>query len=40
MLKEASKNHTKKHIDMMKKDMKNGMSFTKAHNKAKKLVGK
>jgi hypothetical protein len=39
-LKEHSKNHTSKHMAMMRKDMKAGMSFTKAHNKAKKLVGK
>tara|TARA_S200002703_G_scaffold138608_1_gene128900 strand:+ start:148 stop:366 length:219 start_codon:yes stop_codon:yes gene_type:complete len=40
MLKEASKNHTKKHIDFMKEQMKKGDSFTKAHNKALKKVGK
>ena len=39
-LKEHSKHHTKKHIDMMRKDMKAGMSFTAAHKKAQKLVGK
>ena len=39
-LKEHSKHHTAKHMAMMRKDMKAGMSFTKAHNKAKRLVGK
>jgi hypothetical protein len=39
-LKEHSKHHTKKHMDMMKKDMKAGMSFTAAHKKAQKAVGK
>tara|TARA_R100000231_G_C5240200_1_gene139528 strand:+ start:210 stop:410 length:201 start_codon:yes stop_codon:yes gene_type:complete len=39
-LKEHSKHHSAKHMAMMRKDMKAGMSFTKAHNKAKKLVGK
>ena len=39
-LKEAEKHHTKKHIDLMKKLMKGGMSFSKAHNEALKKVGK
>ena len=39
-LKEHSKHHSKKHMTMMKKDIKGGMNFTKAHNKAKKMVGK
>jgi len=39
-LKEHSKHHSKKHMTMMRKDIKAGMSFTKAHNKAKKMVGK
>ncbi|MAB65414.1 MAG: hypothetical protein CL662_01100 [Bacteroidetes bacterium] len=39
-LKEHSKHHTKKHMDMMKKDMKAGMSFSAAHKKAQRLVGK
>lgn len=38
-LKEHAKHHSAKHIRMMKKDIKAGMSFTKAHNKAKKMVG-
>ena len=32
--------HSAKHIAMMRKDMKAGMSFTAAHNKAMKEVGK
>ena len=32
--------HTSKHISMMRKDMKAGMSFTAAHNKAMEEVGK
>jgi len=39
-LKNASKNHTKKHIDYMRKLMKEGNTFTQAHNKALKDVGK
>ena len=39
-LKEHSKNHSPKHMAMMRKDIKAGMSFTKAHAKAKKMVGK
>ncbi len=39
-LKEHSKHHSPKHMAMMRKDMKMGMSFTKAHNKAQKAVGK
>ena len=39
-LKEHAKHHTTKHMAMMRKDMKAGMSFTRAHNKAKKMVGK
>ena len=39
-LKEHSKHHTTKHITIMKKMMKGGVSFTKAHNVAKKMVGK
>ena len=33
-------NHTAKHISEMKKLMKEGMSFTKAHNKVMKDFGK
>jgi len=32
--------HTAKHISMMRKLMKEGMSFTAAHNKTMKDVGK
>jgi len=32
--------HTKKHMTMMRKLMKDGMSFTAAHKKAMKSVGK
>ena len=32
--------HSAAHISMMRKDMKAGMSFTAAHNKAMKEVGK
>ncbi len=39
-LKEVEKIHSKKHIDLMKKLMKGGMSFSKAHNEALKKVGK
>ena len=39
-LKEHSKHHTTEHMTIMKKMMKGGVSFTKAHNLAKKMVGK
>lgn len=39
-LKEHKKHHTKKHMDIMIKHMKEGKNFTQAHNKAKKLLGK
>tara|TARA_Y100001937_G_scaffold63345_1_gene86880 strand:- start:279 stop:446 length:168 start_codon:yes stop_codon:yes gene_type:complete len=39
-LKKHSVHHSKKHMAMMRKDMKAGMSFTAAHKKAQKLVGK
>ena len=32
--------HTKKHMDSMKRDMLKGMTFTAAHKKAMKGVGK
>ena len=38
-MKKHSKHHSKKHMAAMKKDMLSGMSFTKAHLKAKKKVG-
>ena len=39
-LKIASAHHSKKHMNMMIKDMKAGLSFTKAHKRAIKKVGK
>ena len=39
-LEKHSVHHTKKHMNMMKKDMMNGMSFKMAHEKAQKSVGK
>lgn len=39
-LKEHSKHHSAKHMSQMKKDIKSGMSFTAAHRKAMKSVGK
>ena len=39
-LKEASKHHSKKHMDLMKKLMKEGKSFAEAHKIALKEVGK
>lgn len=39
-LKKHSVHHTKKHMDLMIKLMKEGKSFTEAHNVAKKKVGK
>jgi len=39
-LKEHSVHHTPKHMTMMRKLMREGMSFTKAHNKTMKEVGK
>ena len=39
-LNKHSKHHTKKHMDLMKKLMREGSSFKAAHNKAQKQVGK
>jgi len=39
-LKEHAKHHTAKHMTIMKRMMKGGVSFTKAHNAASKMVGK
>ena len=39
-LKKHSEHHAKKHMDMMKKLMREGSSFKAAHNKAQKDVGK
>lgn len=38
-LKKHAKHHSKKHMAMMKKDMMNGDTFTKAHKKAIEKVG-
>ena len=39
-MKKHSIHHSKKHMAMMRKEMKAGKSFTAAHKKAQKLVGK
>ena len=39
-LKRHSEHHTKKHMDMMKRLMRNGKTFTVAHKEAIKKVGK
>lgn len=39
-LKKHSKHHSAKHMAMMRKEMKNGKSFTTAHKMAQKKVGK
>ncbi len=39
-MKEHSKHHTPAHMRLMRKYMKEGMSFTKAHNKVMKEIGK
>ena len=40
-LKRHSVHHTKKHMTMMRNEMqKNGLTFTAAHKKAQKLVGR
>ena len=39
-LKKHKKHHTKKHMDLMIKLMKEGKTFTDAHNIAMKKVGK
>lgn len=39
-LNKHSSHHSKKHMAMMRKDIKGGMSFTAAHKKAQKAVGK
>jgi hypothetical protein len=39
-LKKHAKHYTTKHMNSMKKDMKKGKSFSKAHKKAIKKVGK
>lgn len=39
-LKKHSVHHTKKHMDMMRKAMRGGSTFTAAHKMAQKKVGK
>tara|TARA_R100000951_G_scaffold22897_1_gene18869 strand:+ start:343 stop:492 length:150 start_codon:yes stop_codon:yes gene_type:complete len=39
-LKKHSVHHSKKHMDTMKKEMKEGSTFTASHKKALKKVGK
>ena len=39
-LKKYSEHHSKKHMDLMKKLMREGSSFKAAHTKAQKDVGK
>ena len=39
-LKKHSVHHSKKHMAMMKKEMRAGKSFTAAHKKAQRMVGK
>jgi hypothetical protein len=39
-LKSHSVHHTKKHMDMMKKLMRNGKTFSVAHKQAMKKIGK
>jgi len=38
-LQRHSKHHTNKHMSMMKKLMRGGMTFTAAHKRAQKTVG-
>tara|TARA_R100000654_G_scaffold13879_2_gene30040 strand:+ start:547 stop:744 length:198 start_codon:yes stop_codon:yes gene_type:complete len=35
-----AKHHTSKHMAMMRREMRSGSTFTEAHKKAKKKVGK
>jgi hypothetical protein len=39
-LKKHSKHHSKKHMKLMKDEMRKGKTFTQAHNLAQKQVGK
>ena len=39
-LKEHSGHHTKKHMEVMKREMKKGVAFSVAHEKAMSSVGK
>tara|TARA_S200002703_G_scaffold95463_2_gene82548 strand:+ start:23998 stop:24156 length:159 start_codon:yes stop_codon:yes gene_type:complete len=38
-LEKHSKHHSAKHMAMMRKEMKAGLTFTQAHKKAQKKVG-
>jgi|TARA_R100001510_G_scaffold2869_1_gene2221 hypothetical protein len=40
LLNKHKKHHTAKHMKQMKKDMKKGSTFKKAHTKAMRKVGK
>ena len=40
MLKQHKVHHTKKHMDMMKELMRNGLTFKKSHNITMKYIGK
>jgi len=40
MLEKHSAHHSKKHMDMMKKMMRDGKTFTAAHKASQKEVGK
>jgi hypothetical protein len=39
-LKKHSVHHSTKHMNMMKKEMRAGKSFTASHKKAQRLIGK
>ena len=39
-IKKHRKHHSKKHIELMKNEMKKGKTFNKAHTLAQKQVGK
>ena len=39
-LRKHSVHHSKKHMAMMRKEMRMGKSFTAAHKKAQRLIGK
>jgi hypothetical protein len=40
LLKKHSEHHSDKHMEMMKRLMRQGVSFTEAHKRAKKKEGK
>ena len=39
-MKRYSKHHTKRHMEYMRNSMKRGATFTQAHKRAQKAVGK